>query len=67
MSYFLYSKIYPNATSKIIIITKPNATPIVPMLVCSPACESGINSSTTTYTIAPAAKDNIYGRIGITA
>ena len=37
------------------------------MLVCSPACDSGINSSTTTYTIAPAAKDNIYGRIGITA
>ena len=39
------------------MITKPIATPIVPILECSPFCDSGINSSTTTYIIAPAAKD----------
>ena len=39
---------YPKATSKIIIITKPAANPIVPILECSPADDSGINSSTTT-------------------
>lgn len=38
----------PSATSNIIISTKPNATPTVAMLVCSPCCASGINSSTTT-------------------
>ncbi len=53
---------YPNAISNIIIITNPIATPIVPMLVCSPDWASGINSSTTTYIIAPAANDNRYGR-----
>ena len=37
------------------------------MLVCSPACDSGINSSTTTYIIAPAANAKIYGNIGTTA
>ena len=29
-------------------------------------CASGIKSSTTTYIIAPAAKDNAYGNIGFT-
>ena len=52
--------------SKIIIITNPIATPIVAMLECSPSCADGISSSTTTYIIAPAAKDNMYGRIGTT-
>lgn len=42
------SPLYPNPTSKIIIITNPIATPIVPIFECSPACDSGINSSTTT-------------------
>ena len=59
--------IYPNATSKIIITTNPIATPIVPIFECSPACDSGISSSTTTYIIAPAANESIYGSIGITA
>ena len=39
---------YPRATSSIIIITKPIATPIVAKFECSPSCASGINSSTTT-------------------
>ena len=58
--------IYPNATSKTIIITKPIATPIVPIFECSPVCDSGISSSTTTYIIAPAAKDKHYGKPGTT-
>ena len=49
---------YPNATSKIIIIIKPKAKPNVPKLECFPTWDSGINSSTTTYIIDPAAKDN---------
>ena len=47
-------------------MTNPIATPIVPILECSPACDSGISSSTTTYIIAPAANDNKYGKIGVT-
>jgi len=46
--YFSFILSYPNATSRIIIITKPIATPIVPIFECSPACDSGISSSTTT-------------------
>lgn len=45
---FTYLFFYPSATSNIIIITNPTATPIVPILECSPTCDSGINSSTTT-------------------
>ena len=37
------------------------------MFECSPACDSGISSSTTTYIIAPAAKASRYGSIGTTA
>ena len=33
------------------------------MFECSPDCDSGISSSTTTYSIAPAAKESKYGRI----
>ena len=47
---------YPNATSKIIIKTKPAMTPRVPTLECSPKCASGISSSTTTYSIAAGRK-----------
>ena len=61
-----YNLLYPKATSKIIIIINPIATPIVPIFECSPFCDSGISSSTTTYIIAPAAKDSKYGKIGIT-
>lgn len=39
---------HPSATSSSIINAKPNATPTVPTLLCSPACDSGISSSTTT-------------------
>lgn len=38
----------PKATSKNIIKVKPNIVPMVPILLCSPICDSGINSSTTT-------------------
>ena len=41
-------------------------TPIVPISVCFPCWASGINSSTTTYIIAPAANDKKYGSIGTT-
>lgn len=37
---------------------KLNARPIVAKSLCFPPWESGINSSTTKYTIAPAANDN---------
>ena len=46
------------AQSKIIISTKPTVKPKVGRLLCGSACDSGINSSTTTYIIAPAAKAN---------
>ena len=48
--------IYPKATSRIIIMTKPTISPRVPTSVLPLVCESGINSSTTTKIIAPAAK-----------
>ena len=43
------------------MIKKPAMTPIVPTLECSPKCAAGINYSTTTYIIAPAAKDRSQG------
>ena len=49
-------KFYPSAISKIIIRINPNENPKIPKLECCPSCKSGINSSTTTYNIAPAAK-----------
>ena len=61
MSYFFP---YPSATSSTIISAKPTAVPIVPILLCSPFCASGISSSTTTYSIAPAANERKYGSIG---
>ena len=39
----------------------PAITDKVPVLECSPKCASGINSSTTTYIIAPAAKAKSQG------
>ena len=57
---------YPSATSRIIIVTKPNENTTVPMFVCFPSDISGINSSTTTYIIAPAAKLKKYGSNGTT-
>lgn len=53
------------AQSRIIISTKPAVKPSVGMLLCGSDCASGINSSTTTYIIAPAAKDSKYGRAGV--
>ena len=47
-SYLVPVSIYPNATSSTIIKANPTATPMVPILVCSPFCDSGISSSTTT-------------------
>ena len=37
------------------------ANPIVPMLLCLPACDDGMSSSTTTYNIAPAANERSAG------
>ena len=58
--------IYPKAISNIIMILNPIVSPITPICDFSPLCISGINSSTTTYIIAPAANDNRYGRSGTT-
>ena len=48
---------YPNATSKNIMVAKPSIAPIVEKSVSFPVCDSGINSSTTTKIIAPAANE----------
>ena len=45
----------------------PNENPIVPKLECLPTCDSGINSSTTTYIIAPVANESKYGSIRTTS
>ena len=47
---------YPSATSSTIITLKPTAKNIVPTFECCPCDISGISSSTTTYSMAPAAK-----------
>ena len=46
----------PNATSSTIIIAKPAIAQVVARSVCEPDWDSGISSSMTTKTIAPAAK-----------
>lgn len=51
----------PKVESSIIIVVNPIANPMVPTLLCSPACDDGISSSTTTYSIAPAAKASSTG------
>lgn len=57
--------IHPKAISRIIIITNPSIVPEVATSVLRASCDSGINSSTTTKIIAPAAKARAYGRIGL--
>lgn len=47
---------YPSATSRIIISENPTAKKTVPILEYSPADISGMSSSTTTWSMAPAAK-----------
>ena len=47
---------HPSATSSTIITLKPTAKNIVPTFECCPCDISGISSSTTTYSMAPAAK-----------
>ena len=47
--------LYPKATSRVIIMTKPTMRPRVATSVLPLVWESGINSSTTTKIIAPAA------------
>ena len=47
---------HPSATSSTIITLKPTAKNTVPTLECCPCDISGISSSTTTYSMAPAAK-----------
>jgi hypothetical protein len=46
---------YPRATSNVVITAKPDIAPMVATSVCFSSWDSGINSSTTTYIIAPAA------------
>ena len=58
-------KIHPSATSSTIITRKPAITPSVPGCECSPRWASGISSSTTTYSIAPAAAESSHGIKGV--
>ncbi len=51
---------HPSATSSTIITLKPTAKNTVPTLECCPCDIFGISSSTTTYSIAPAAKLSRY-------
>ena len=51
---------YPSATSSTIITLKPTAKNTVPTLECRPCDISGISASTTTYSMAPAAKLSRY-------
>lgn len=53
---------YPSATSKIIIITKPNISPSVDRFLCS-LTDSGNNSLAATIIIAPAANASKNGII----
>ena len=63
--YKRYSVVsHPNTTSKIIITQKPMANENVERLLCVPRLASGISSSTTTNSIAPAAKAKRYGIAG---
>ena len=55
---------HPSATSNTIMSRKPAMTPRVPVLECSPKWASGMSSSTTTYIMAPAAKDSSQGMRG---
>ncbi len=48
--------IHESATSSAIMSVKPTAKNMTPVSECLPTDISGISSSTTTYTIAPAAK-----------
>ena len=60
----LIAQFYDSAKSKIIISVKPRIAPMVPNLLSELlALPDGINSSTTTYIIAPLAKLRINGRI----
>ena len=47
---------HPSATSSTIITLKPTAKNTVPTLECCPCDISGISSSTTTYSMAPASQ-----------
>ncbi len=55
-AFLCLGPVYPSATSKTIMRTKPKATPMVPMLVWWPCWVWGMSSSVTTYIMAPAAK-----------
>ena len=59
---------HPSATSSTIITLKPTAKNIVPTFECSPCDISGISSSTTTYSMAPAKRSRAlrYYKLGET-
>ena len=56
---------HPKATSNAIISEKPNVNIIIPLSQCLPVLISGTSSLSTTYIIAPAAKERRYGKTGI--
>ena len=60
----IYSYNHPNATSRLIITTKPKIAPqdgSADALSPPPFCASGTKSLTTTKIMAPAAKPSAYG------
>ena len=59
---------HPSATSSTIITLKPTAKNTVPTLECCPCDISGISSSTTTYSMAPAKRSRAlrYYKLGET-
>jgi len=57
--------LYPKATSKTIIIVNPISTKSVTKFLRLFIKHSGINSLTTTYTMAPAAKQRKKGNISL--
>ena len=59
-SLSLFCYFYPRATSSDIITVNPTAKKIVPRSECSPWDISGISSSTTTYSMAPAKRSRTF-------
>ncbi len=55
--------VYPNATSKTIMMVNPIIKQMVAKSTFPARCDSGMSSSTTTKIIAPAAKLSAYGSI----
>ena len=63
----MFTPYYPNATSIVIIKANPKSKARVAISLLPLVCDSGINSSTQTKIIAPAANAKAYGRITVTS